>query len=160
MHAIIDFEKIEDFLSDLRSNNEIETAFSNGCFDILHRGHVEYLEKAKSRADVLIIGLNSDNSVRRLKGEGRPYISQDDRAYILSRLEAVDIVCIFDQDTPVELLQRVKPDYLLKGADYTPEQIVGRDFVESYGGKVLTVPLVKGKSSSSIIGKIWKADRK
>jgi len=160
MHAIIDFEKIEDFLSDLRSNNEIEIAFSNGCFDILHRGHVEYLEKAKSRADVLIIGLNSDNSVRRLKGEGRPYISQDDRAYILSRLEAVDIVCIFDQDTPVELLQRVKPDYLLKGADYTPEQIVGRDFVESYGGKVLTVPLVKGKSSSSIIGKIWKADRK
>ena len=159
MHSIVDFEKIETFISELRENKNIKIAFSNGCFDVIHRGHVEYLEKAKENADVLVIGLNSDSSVRNLKGRGRPYINQDDRAYILSRLEAVDVVCIFEQETPMELLKRVKPDYLLKGADYSLDQIVGRDFVESYGGKVLTVPLVQGRSSSNIIGKIRKEVR-
>jgi len=160
MHSIIDFADIDNFISELRKKGNIKIAFSNGCFDVLHRGHVEYLEKAKANADILVIGLNSDSSVRSLKGEGRPYINQDDRSYILSRLEAVDIVCIFDHDTPMELLQRVRPDCLIKGADYTLDQIVGRDYVESYGGKVLTVPLVQGRSSSNIIGKIGKAERK
>ncbi len=159
MNSIVEFDKIENFISELRENKSIKIAFSNGCFDVLHRGHVEYLEKAKANADILVIGLNSDSSVRMLKGRGRPYINQDDRAFILSRLEAVDVVCIFDHETPMELLQRVKPDYLLKGADYTIDQIVGRDFVESYGGKVLTVPLVQGRSSSNIIGKIGKVVR-
>ncbi len=129
-------------------------AFTNGCFDILHRGHVAYLEQAAQLADFLVVGLNSDDSVRRLKGDDRPYIPQEDRAFILSRLEMVDVVCIFEQDTPLELIQRVKPDFLVKGGDYNLDNIVGRQFVENNGGKVLTITLIKGRSTTNIIKKI------
>jgi len=129
----------------------LRIAFTNGCFDIVHRGHIEYLEKAKQYADILVVGLNSDDSVRRLKGNARPYIDQDDRAFILSRLECVDVVCIFEEDTPENLIKKVRPDYLIKGGDYSLEEIVGRADVEKYGGKVLTIPFINGKSTSNII---------
>lgn len=160
MHEIVAFKHIEKYIEKLREQSAIRIAFTNGCFDVIHRGHVQYLEQAKAAADLLLVGLNSDASVRRLKGADRPYIEQDDRAFVLSRLEAVDIVCIFDQDTPLELLRRVKPDVLAKGADYSLEEIVGRDFVESYGGRVIRVPLVQGRSSSSILGKMRKTEKK
>lgn len=159
MNEIVDFNEIEVFVSNLRKQGSIKIAFTNGCFDILHRGHVEYLEKAKEKADILIVGLNSDNSVRILKGEGRPYVSEGDRAFILSRLEAVDIVCIFTEETPLELIKKAQPDVLIKGGDYTVDTIVGREIVESSGGKVLTIPLVTGRSTTSILNKIKMQDR-
>ncbi len=154
MKEIIGFDEIASFIRKLRRDSSVRIAFTNGCFDILHRGHVEYLEKAKTYADYLVVGLNSDASVNRLKGEGRPYIGQDDRAFILSRLESVDIVCIFEQDTPLELIKRVQPDYLIKGGDYAVEEIVGREIVEARGGSVLTIPLVPGRSTTGILTKI------
>ncbi len=155
MHEIVPFSEIEKKVAQLRSKFPGTTiAFTNGCFDILHKGHVAYLEKAAQAADFLIVGLNSDESVRRLKGEDRPFMTQDDRAFILSRLEMVDIVCIFEQDTPLELIRKVKPDVLVKGDDYQLSEIVGRDFVEENGGKVFTVPLIKGRSTTNIIKRI------
>ena len=153
MNVITKIDKIVEIIAEIRKQSK-KIAFTNGCFDILHRGHVEYLEKAKTYADFLVLGLNSDSSVRRLKGAERPYVSENDRAYILSRLEAVDIVCLFDEDTPLELLKRVKPDFLIKGGDYKLDQIVGRELVESQGGQVLTIPFIEGKSSTSIIDQI------
>ena len=128
--------------------------FTNGCFDILHRGHVEYLEKASEIGDILIVGLNSDQSTNRLKGKGRPLMPQEDRAYILASLQSVDYVSIFDEDTPLELIKIIQPDILIKGSDYKLDEIVGRDFVEQYGGKVLTIPLVPERSTTNIIDKI------
>ncbi|HID40467.1 MAG TPA: D-glycero-beta-D-manno-heptose 1-phosphate adenylyltransferase [Calditrichaeota bacterium] len=154
MKAIVEFEFIADFVQKLRKNSKLTIAFTNGCFDILHRGHVELLEKAKEYADYLVVGLNSDVSVKRLKGMERPYMGQEDRAFILSRLEAVDVVCIFEQDTPLELIKQVQPDYLIKGGDYKVEQIVGKEIVEARGGKVLTIPLVAGRSTTSILQKL------
>ena len=153
MNIIASIDDIEKYISDLRGTNKT-IAFTNGCFDILHRGHVEYLEKSKEHADILVLGLNSDQSVRRLKKGSRPYVNENDRAYVLSRLEAVDIVCIFEEDTPIALLKKIKPDYLIKGGDYNLDQIVGRDLVEGYNGKVLTIPFISGKSSTNIIEEI------
>lgn len=154
MHAIVEIEHIAGFIRQLRHEGDSKIAFTNGCFDILHRGHVHYLEVARSKADYLIVGLNSDKSVKRLKGSSRPYINQDDRAFILSRLESVDVVCIFEQDTPLELISLVKPDVLVKGGDYQVDEIVGREIVEQNGGKVCTVPLVDGLSTTNIMNKI------
>jgi len=154
MENIIAFDQIEDSVKFLRAEGARRIAFTNGCFDILHRGHVEYLEKARATADILIVGLNSDASVRRLKGTDRPYIPQADRAYILSRLKAVDFVCIFEDDTPFELIRKIEPDVLVKGGDYQLHEIVGRDIVEKNGGQVLTIPLVFGRSTSNLIEKI------
>lgn len=153
MNIIANSDNIEVLIADLKGKGS-SIAFTNGCFDLLHRGHVEYLEKAKEKADILVLGLNSDASVRRLKGAKRPFVTEDDRAFILSRLQAVDIVCIFSEDTPINLLYKVKPDYLIKGGDYTLDQIVGRDFVESYGGKVVTIPVVSGKSTTNLVERI------
>lgn len=125
--------------------------FTNGCFDILHRGHVHYLEKAKTLGDILIVGLNSDESVKKIKGEKRPIVSQDDRAFVLSALGCVDYVCIFDEETPEELIKKLVPDILVKGADWEKEDIVGKDIVEKSGGQVVTIPEVKGKSTKKII---------
>lgn len=153
MNIIANIDEIEKYITELRGTHK-SIAFTNGCFDILHRGHVEYLEKSKIHADILVLGLNSDTSVKRLKKGPRPYVNENDRAYVLSRLEAVDIVCIFEEDTPLELLKKIKPDYLIKGGDYNLDQIVGRDLVEGYGGKVLTIPFISGKSSTNIIEEI------
>ncbi|RLD15798.1 D-glycero-beta-D-manno-heptose 1-phosphate adenylyltransferase [candidate division KSB1 bacterium] len=159
MHEIIAFNEVEQFIGNLRRTaGDVKIAFTNGCFDILHKGHVAYLEQAAETADYLVVGLNSDDSVRRLKGMDRPYVPQEDRAYILSRLEMVDIVCIFEQDTPLELIKRVKPDLLIKGGDYQLDEIVGREFVEGHGGKVLTIPLIQGRSTTNIIKKIKESN--
>lgn len=157
MNVISNIEKIDEIVAELKKQNK-KIAFTNGCFDILHSGHVAYLEKARTFGDVLVVGLNSDNSVRRLKGKPRPYVNEDDRAYVLSRLEAVDIVCLFSEDTPLELLKKVKPDFLIKGGDYNLDQIVGRELVESHGGQVLTIPFIEGKSSTYLIDQI-KTDK-
>ncbi len=128
--------------------------FTNGCFDILHSGHVMYLAQAAQLGDILVVGLNSDASVKRLKGEHRPINSQEDRAIVLSALEAVDFVKIFEEDTPYQLIKDIVPDVLVKGGDYTKEQIVGSDFVEARGGTVEIIPFVDGKSTTSIVERI------
>lgn len=128
--------------------------FTNGCFDILHRGHVEYLAAAKRYGDVLIVGLNSDSSVRRLKGPQRPIVPQEDRAIILDALKAVDVVTIFDEDTPLELIRLVQPDVLVKGGDYTEDAVVGADVVRARGGQVVIVPLVANRSTSALVAQI------
>ena len=126
--------------------------FTNGCFDVLHPGHVELFYRAKRIGHYLMVGLNSDRSVRGLKGEGRPAQSEEARARVLAALSDVDGVVIFDEKTPRELIEALRPDVLVKGGDYTPDQVVGRDIVESAGGKVVIVPLVPGYSSSEILG--------
>ena len=131
--------------------------FTNGCFDILHLGHVEYLEKAKSKGDILIAAINSDDSVRRLKGRKRPIIKEEDRSRILAALESIDYVIIFGQDTPYGLIKELRPDVLIKGADWKKDNIVGLDLVKKYGGRVETVKLSPGRSTTGIIRKIIEA---
>ncbi len=130
--------------------------FTNGCFDILHLGHIRYLREAKRRGDVLIIGLNSDKSVRSLKGRDRPLVKEKDRAEILGALEMVDYIVVFDELTPKNLIDRILPDILAKGGDWKKEEVVGRDTVEAQGGKVVIIPEVKGYSTSALINKIQK----
>jgi rfaE bifunctional protein nucleotidyltransferase chain/domain len=125
--------------------------FTNGCFDILHRGHIECLRKAKSHGDVLVVGLNSDFSVKKIKGDKRPILSQNDRAEILTCLEMVDYVVIFNEETPHKVIATLVPDVLVKGGDYAKDEIVGKDIVESGGGSVITVKQVRGKSTRNII---------
>lgn len=146
--------KLEDYL-ELRSGIK-ELVFTNGCFDIIHRGHVEYLNQAKALGKSLVIGLNSDESVRRLKGEGRPVNNENDRAFVLLNLKSVDAVIIFDEDTPFELIKAVKPDFLVKGGDWKEDMIVGSDVVKSYGGKVLSLKFVDSYSTTNIIEKLKK----
>jgi D-beta-D-heptose 7-phosphate kinase/D-beta-D-heptose 1-phosphate adenosyltransferase len=128
--------------------------FTNGVFDILHAGHLRYLQQARALGDALIIGLNSDASVRRNKGPERPINAEDERAEILSALECVDGVVIFDEDTPAEIIRAIQPDILVKGADWAEDAIVGRDTVEARGGQVMRVPIEEGFSTSGIIEKI------
>jgi D-beta-D-heptose 7-phosphate kinase/D-beta-D-heptose 1-phosphate adenosyltransferase len=128
--------------------------FTNGCFDLLHAGHVKYRQKARSLGDLLVLGLNSDASVRRLKGEKRPLIGEEERSHLLAALDCIDYVVIFDEDTPLQLIETLKPLVLVKGGDYTPEGVVGRELVESYGGRVELVEFVDGKSSTNIIERV------
>lgn len=130
--------------------------FTNGCFDILHLGHASYLADARDLGDVLVVGLNTDESVRRLKGANRPVKDQDTRALLLASLQVVDLVVLFPEDTPAELIRLVKPDVLVKGGDYRKEEIAGYETVTAYGGEIVTIPFVKGHSSSSLIQKIEK----
>lgn len=128
--------------------------FTNGVFDLIHPGHVDVLHAARSEGDALIVGVNSDASVRRLKGAGRPVRGEAERALVLAALESVDAVVIFEEDTPLELIRALHPDVLVKGGDYTPETVVGRTEVEVLGGRVVIVPLTKGQSTTSIIEKL------
>ena len=128
--------------------------FTNGCFDLLHAGHVTLLERARRLGEVLIVAINSDRSVRGLKGPGRPVVRQRDRARLLAALECVDYVTIFDQPTPLTLLQRLRPHVLVKGADWGRAAIVGRDLVHARGGRVVRIPLVKGRSTSRLLERI------
>ncbi|WP_457623480.1 D-glycero-beta-D-manno-heptose 1-phosphate adenylyltransferase [Persephonella sp.] len=128
--------------------------FTNGCFDIIHAGHVDYLEKAKKLGDILIVGLNSDSSVRRIKGKARPINNQEHRMKVLNALKPVDLVIIFDEDTPERLIKEIKPDVLVKGGDWKIENIVGSDFVKSYGGKVQTIDFIYDISTTKIIQKV------
>ncbi len=131
-----------------------KVVFTNGCFDLLHAGHVRYLQKARKFGDLMVLGLNSDSSVQRLKGEKRPLIGEDERAHILAALDCIDYVVIFEEDTPIRLLEALRPSVLVKGGDYTPETVVGRDLDESSGGRVELVEFVDGKSTTNIIEKI------
>ncbi len=135
-------------------NHQKRIVFTNGCFDIIHYGHISYLQEASSRGDILIVGLNSDASVRRLKGSSRPVVGEKERASVLAALNCIDYVVIFDQDTPQELIASIKPDVLVKGGDYTPDQVVGREVVEKTGGRVEIIPLVEGLSTSNIVQRI------
>lgn len=133
--------------------------FTNGCFDILHRGHIDYLNKAKELADVLVVGLNTDASVKRLKGQTRPVLNQKDRAFMLDNLKAVDFVILFEEDTPLELIRRLNVDVLVKGNDYKDKLVVGQEDVEKNGGKVELIEFIEGYSTSSFIEKIQKLEK-
>lgn len=128
--------------------------FTNGCFDLLHIGHLTYLNKAKEYGDILIVGLNSDKSVKRLKGKNRPINSENDRAYILASMESIDYVIIFDEDTPYNIIDKIKPNILIKGNDYKIEEIAGNDIVRNNGGEVILIPIIKNISTTNIINKI------
>ncbi len=135
---------------------EKRVVFTNGCFDILHVGHIRYLRKARKLGDVLVIGLNTDRSVREIKGERRPVVSEKERAEVLSALEFVDYVVLFDEPHPLHLIAALKPHILVKGADWPKNKIIGRDVVEKVGGRVVRIPLVPGASSTGVIEKILK----
>ena len=128
--------------------------FTNGVFDLLHRGHVEYLEESRALGDRLVVGVNSDASVRRIKGPERPLVPAEERAELLQALACVDLAVIFDEETPERLIREVQPDVLVKGGDWTPDRIVGREFVEARGGRVLNVPLREGLSTTALIERI------
>ena len=128
--------------------------FTNGVFDLIHPGHVDVLVGARRRGDALLVGVNSDSSVRRLKGPGRPLRNEAERSYVLAALESVDAVVVFDDDTPLELIRHVRPDVLVKGGDYTPETVVGARDVAAWGGEVAIIPLTPGQSTTSIISKL------
>lgn len=145
---------MKDLSSFLKESKNKKIVFTNGCFDILHRGHVAYLNEAKALGDLLVVGLNSDDSVKRLKGPERPINSQLDRKFVLENLKAVDFVEIFEEDTPLQLIKKVAPSVLVKGGDWAPEQIVGSEFVLENGGKVLSLNFVDGFSTTNIIDKI------
>ncbi|CUS76415.1 rfaE bifunctional protein, domain II [Candidatus Kryptonium thompsonii] len=150
MGKVVNINEIVQIVKELKSEGK-KVVFTNGCFDILHRGHVEYLAKAKELGDVLIVGLNSDSSVKQIKGDGRPIVSQEDRAFILSNLAFVDYVVIFDEPTPYELISKIIPDVLVKGNDWAIEDVVGRDIVEANGGRVVLVELTPNRSTTNII---------
>jgi D-beta-D-heptose 7-phosphate kinase/D-beta-D-heptose 1-phosphate adenosyltransferase len=128
--------------------------FTNGVFDLLHPGHIRYLQDARRLGDALIVAVNSDRSVRALKGHGRPIVPEAERAEVVAALESVDAVVVFDEDTPLRMVSRLQPDVLVKGADWPADQIVGRDIVEARGGQVIRIPIAEGYSTSAIIGKI------
>lgn len=140
----------------LQTTKSKQVVFTNGCFDILHVGHLRYLQKARTLGEILVVGINSDTSVKRLKGPSRPIVSQDERAEMLAGLECVDYVTIFEEDTPQKLIEFIAPDILVKGGDWPIEKIVGGDFVIKNGGKVLSLDLVEGRSTTNIVEKILK----
>ena len=144
---------LKQVLSDLRSRG-MRIVFTNGCFDILHAGHIDYLEKAKKLGDVLVAGLNSDASVRRLKGKTRPLNKQQDRAKVLSALSCIDYITIFSETTPEKLIEKLKPDILVKGGDWKVKDIAGAPFVTSYGGRAVSLPFVKGYSTTALVRKM------
>lgn len=147
---ILSREELKKVREQLRTEKK-KVVFTNGCFDLLHSGHVDYLIKSKQLGDVLIVGLNSDESIRRIKGNKRPILKQDERAFIISNLKPVDYVTFFDEDTPAKIIADLIPDILVKGADWSLDKIVGRDVVESNGGEVKTIEFVNDQSTSKII---------
>jgi len=153
MGEVVVHTELLEIIERLKSERK-KVVFTNGVFDIVHRGHVEYLTKAKALGDVLLVGMNTDASVRRLKGPERPVVSQDDRAFVLAALHIVDYVCLFDEDTPYNLIKAVVPDVLVKGSDWPIDDIVGKDIVEAAGGKVQTIDYVPNHSTTNLIQKI------
>jgi D-glycero-beta-D-manno-heptose 1-phosphate adenylyltransferase len=150
--------ELKDFLvvrEKLKKQNK-KLIFTNGCFDILHRGHVEYLEQAKSLGDYLVVGLNSDSSVKKIKDESRPINNEYDRAFVLDSLKVIDAVIIFSEDTPYNIIKEIVPDYLVKGGDWTEDNIVGADIVKKAGGKVVSLKYVENYSTTSTINKLRK----
>ena len=149
---------VEDLSAELAAprTKGARVVFTNGCFDLLHVGHIRYLKQARRMGDLLVVGINSDDSVRRLKGPSRPVQPEQDRAEILAGLECVDYVVAFDQDTPIAVIERLMPDVLVKGADWSVDRIVGREVVEGAGGRVATISYVQGISTSALIERICR----
>lgn len=150
MKPYLSKEEMLEVRKELKKENK-KVVFTNGCFDILHAGHVDYLNKAKEMGDILILGLNSDSSIRRIKGEKRPIVGENERAFLLSNLKAVDYVVLFNEDTPAEIIDYLIPDVLIKGADWAIDKIVGRETVEKNGGEVKTIQFVTNQSTTNII---------
>ena len=155
MEKVLAREDLPVRVNELRQRG-LRVVFTNGCFDILHPGHLSYLQKARSLGDVLIVGINSDRSVKELKGDLRPIFDQEERCELLSGLESVNFITIFDESTPRDLIKVILPDVLVKGGDWNLEQIVGREEVEASGGRVVSLPFEEGYSSSAIIQRILK----
>lgn len=149
------FKSTDDlsFINELKAQGK-KIVFTNGVFDIIHRGHVEYLTEARSLGDVLIVGLNSDTSVKMIKGDKRPIVQQENRAFVLANLKPVDYVIIFDEDNPFKLISKIIPTYLVKGADWSEDKIIGADVVKANGGEVKRITFVENNSSTNIIDKI------
>ena len=154
--SVLDAAQLDAYVGDARAAGK-RIVFTNGVFDILHPGHVRYLQAARAHGDLLIVGLNSDASVRRNKGPKRPINPQDERAEVLAALACVDAVSIFDDDTPADIIGRVQPDVLVKGADWPADQIVGRDTVEARGGRVVLEPVEQGYSTTDIIARVQRS---
>lgn len=152
---IKNLSQLKKIISRLKTKGK-KIVFTNGCFDILHYGHVKYLEDAKRKGDILVVAINRDASVKRIKGTQRPIVNEMDRAKIICGLASVDYVVLFKEDTPLKVIKLIKPDILVKGADWNRDNIVGADFVLNYGGKVSMVNLVKGRSTTNLIKKIAK----
>lgn len=150
-----DVERLLQLRNDWKKQN-MQTVFTNGCFDLLHVGHIRYLKEAARLGDRLIVALNTDASIRRIKGEKRPLLSQEERAFIISSLDCVDVVTFFSEDTPREILLKIKPDILVKGGDYKIHEIVGHDFLPEYGSRIIPLQLHAGFSTSRIIEKVLK----
>ncbi|MBR1627609.1 MAG: D-glycero-beta-D-manno-heptose 1-phosphate adenylyltransferase [Bacteroidales bacterium] len=150
---IVDVKTLLQHLEIARMRNK-KIVFTNGCFDLIHLGHVDYLSKARDLGDLLVVGVNTDSSVRRLKGESRPLQDEHSRTQILASFSFVDYVVLFDEDTPLELIKSVKPDILVKGADYKPENIVGYDVVNAGNGEIITIEFLSGYSTTNIINKV------
>ena len=150
MNCIKTLEEMKGIRQQLKNQNK-KMVFTNGCFDLIHAGHVDYLSKAKALGDVMIVGLNSDSSVIRIKGSKRPILSETERSFIISNLKPVDYVVLFDEDTPKLLIEELLPDILVKGADWEIENIVGKDVVIANGGEVKTIDFVNDQSTSKII---------
>jgi rfaE bifunctional protein nucleotidyltransferase chain/domain len=151
MNRILQSQELSTFR---RAHRDERIVFTNGCFDLLHRGHLELLLEAKSLGDYLVVGINSDRSVIRLKGPPQPLVNEEDRAFMLLQLRPVDYITIFEEDTPLETIQRLEPDVLVKGAEYTRGNIVGADFVEERGGSVVRIVMLEGYSTSGFIEKL------
>ena len=152
-NKITDTVKATSIVEGWKSDGD-KVVFTNGCFDLIHLGHIDYLEKARQLGQKLVVGLNTDSSVSRIKGQGRPVTDENNRARVLAALSFIDLVVLFDEDTPYELIRELTPDILVKGNDYLAENIVGSDIVIENGGEVKTIELVKGYSTTSIINKI------
>ena len=152
MHKIKTIKEIKKICEKLRKENKI-IVFTNGCFDIIHPGHIKLLKKAKSLGDILIVGLNKDTSVKKLKGEKRPIIDEKGRAEILSSFSMVDYIVLFGEKTPIRLIKNILPHYIVKGGDYKENEVVGKEIIEKYGGKVVIVPFYKNYSTTNLLKK-------
>ena len=155
MNKIYTREELKKIIDRHRKEGK-KIVFTNGCFDILHVGHTRYLTEAKKQGNILVLGLNSDESVRSLKGKERPLIPENERADVIAALESVDYVTIFHELTPLELIEYLKPDILVKGGDWKEKDVVGRELIEKWGGRVIIIPEVKGSSTTNIIEKIMQ----
>ena len=149
---IVDREGAAEIVADWKAHG-LKVGFTNGCFDLLHPGHVELLKRSRAACDRLIVALNTDASVRRLKGDSRPVQNEYARSVVMAALDSVDLVTLFDEETPLDLIRLLRPDFLIKGADYTIATVVGSDFVASYGGRVILVPIERGHSTTSLIAR-------
>jgi len=159
MSNIKNINELAGIRKELKLQNK-KVVFTNGVFDILHAGHVNYLTKAKAKGDILIVAVNSDLSVKKIKGELRPIVPQNERAFIISSLKPVNYVVIFDEETPFEIIKKIVPDVLVKGADWSVKNIVGRDIVEANGGKVETIEFINDHSTTNIIKTILERFKK